>query len=292
MGYELSIQREDNQIKLTKEEWIDYIKSDYEFDQIEELSAKLDNGKSLTVSTPNTGLWKTDKGEVPFTFDEVHGSISVKNPDKWIIKKMISIAHDLDSIVLGEEGEKYDEKYLLGEQSKDDYNSDGRKWWQFWKTDKPESEYPTTLDSDLDNDLFLGDCFCSSNNAFNIGLVLFEIHQGQYGKYYSFAPVLLDNKSSSIDRFRNGQIKFQPNIGTRTFGIPAIGIINDNALQELKSYYHKVGKIKFRKRKPKSTSSSYLLGLTEKHLSEFVDGLEMYFTEKERKIIPVSKIIK
>lgn len=292
MGYELSIQREENQIKLTKGEWIDYIKSDSEFEQIEEFSAELDDGKSLTVSTPNTGLWKSDKGEVPFTFDEEYGWISVKNPDVWIIKKMISIAHDLDSVVLGEEGEKYDENNLLGEQPKDDYKSNARKWWQFWKSNKLETDCPTPLDSDIDNDLVLGDCFCSSNKEFDIGLVLFEIHQGQDGKYYSFAPVLLDNKSSSIDKFRNGQIKFQPNLGTRTFGIPAIGIINDKDLQELKSYYHKVGKIEFRKRKPKSTSTSYLLGLTEKHLTEFVDGLEMYFTEKERKIIPVSKIIK
>lgn len=134
MGYELSIQREENQIKLTKEEWIDYIKSDSEFHQIEEFSAEIDDGKSLTVSTPNAGLWKTDNGEVPFTFDEEYGWISVKNPDERIIKKMISIAHDLDSVVLGEEGEKYDEKNLLGEQAKDDYKSDGRKWWQFWKT--------------------------------------------------------------------------------------------------------------------------------------------------------------
>ena len=151
---------------------------------------------------------------------------------------------------------------------------------------------PTLLDSDLDNELFLGDCFCSSNKEFDIGLVLFEIHQGEDGKYYSFAPVLLDNKSNSIDKFRNGQIKFQPNLGTRKFGIPAIGIIDEKELYKLKEYYPKEGKIDFKRPFPNSTSKSYLLGLTEKHLTEFVDGLEMYFTEKERKIIPVSKLIK
>ncbi len=292
MGYELSIQREDNQIKLTKEEWVDYVKSDPEFEQIEEFSAVLDSGESITVPTPNAGLWKTNKGEVPFTFDEEYGWISVKNPDEWIIKKMISIAQDLDSVVLGEEGEKYDEKNLLGEQPKDDSKSNGRKWWQFWKKDNPEISYPTPLDSDVDNDLFLGDCFCSSNEDFDVGLVLFEIHQGQGGKYYSFAPVLLDIKESSIDKFRNGQIKFQPNLGAKTHGIPAIGIMDDKELQTLKDYYHKVGKIDFKKPIPSSTSTSYLLGFTEKHLTEFIDDLEMYFTDKERKIIPVSKLIK
>jgi hypothetical protein len=37
----------------------------------------------------------------------------VKNPENWIIQKMISIANKLDAVVLGEEGEKYDEVYLL-----------------------------------------------------------------------------------------------------------------------------------------------------------------------------------
>lgn len=292
MGYELSIRREDNQTKLTKEEWIDYIKSDSEFEQIDEFSAEFDDAKTLTIATPCAGLWKVDKREVPFTFDEEYGWISVKNPDEWIIKKMVSIANSLDSIVLGEEGEKYDEKNLFGEQPKDERESKGREWWQFWKTNNQETVFPTPVDSDIENDLFLGDCFCSSNKEFDIGLVLFEIHQGQDGKYYSFAPVLLDSKESSIDKFRNGQIKFQPNLGTRTFGIPAIGIIDKKELKNLKDYYYKEGKIDFKKPIPNSTSTSYLLGFTEKHLTEFVDGLEMYFTEKERKTIPVLKLIK
>ena len=292
MGYELSIQREENQIKLTKKDWIDYIKSDSEFEQIDEFSAEIDDGKFLTVPTPNAGLWKTEKGEVPFTFDEEYGWISVKNPDERIIKKMISIAHNLDSIVLGEEGEKYNEKNLLGKQPTNEYKSKDRKWWQFWKSDKPKVDYPISLDSDLDNDLFLGDCFCSSNKEFGIGLMLFEIHQGQGSKYYSFAPVLLNEKKSAMDRFIYGQIKFQPNLGSRTYEIPAIGIINEQDLKELKKYYHKEGKLDFKKSAPKCTGTSYLLGLTEEHLTEFVEQLEYYFTEKERKIVPVLKLIK
>lgn len=70
------------------------------------------NGEVLTISTPNAGLWKSKKGEVPFAFSEKNGWITVKNPDNWIIEKMISIAHKLDAVVVGEEGEKYNEQYL------------------------------------------------------------------------------------------------------------------------------------------------------------------------------------
>ena len=107
MGYNLSIQRENEGNKITVEEWKSYLNSDSEFKSIEDYSATLGDGKILTVSTPNAGLWKAVKGEVPFTFSEKCGWITVKNPENWIIEKMISIANKLDAVVLGEEGEKY-----------------------------------------------------------------------------------------------------------------------------------------------------------------------------------------
>ncbi|MBT4729354.1 MAG: hypothetical protein HOM80_09305 [Bacteroidetes bacterium] len=113
MGYELSIQRENEENKITKEDWQNYIKSDHEFSAIEEFVAKIDNEHSICISTPGAGLWKSKEREVPFTFSEKYGWISVKNPENWIIQKMISIANKLDAVVLGEEGEKYDEVYLL-----------------------------------------------------------------------------------------------------------------------------------------------------------------------------------
>jgi hypothetical protein len=136
MGYELNIQRKNEQNKINAKEWITYMESDSEFSRIEEFSADLGNNEVLTVPTPNGGLWKSDKGEVPFTFSEKYGEITVKNPENWIIKKMISIAGNLNAVVLGEEGEKYDEEYLsdpFGDPFENENKSNEKKWWQFWK---------------------------------------------------------------------------------------------------------------------------------------------------------------
>ena len=136
MGYELNIQRDEENSLITKEEWITYLNSDPEFERIEEFSASLGNDDIITVPTPNGGLWKTNKGEVPFVFYEKLGWISVKNPEHWMIEKMISIANNLNAEVLGEEGEKYDEEYLkdpFGNPFKNDDLNTEKKWWQFWK---------------------------------------------------------------------------------------------------------------------------------------------------------------
>ncbi|MDC6364824.1 MULTISPECIES: hypothetical protein [Flavobacteriaceae] len=285
MGYELSIQREENQTKLSKEEWVKYVKSDFEFKPIETFSAKIEEDKYLTIPTPNAGLWKADGKEVPFTFDEEFGWISVKNPDKRIIRKMVSIADKLDAIVLGEEGEIYDKDDLEGKQAK---FSNGRKWWQFWKREPR----PKRLKVDLDNNLHLGDCFLSQNEEFDIGLTLYEIHGGLDSKYYSFAPVLLDSSKSLIDKFKHGHIKFQPNLGSGKYGIPGIGIISQERLEELMKSYHKVGKISFKRPIPKSVSTSYLLDFKENSLTKFVEQLEWNFSDKQRKKIPVKNLIK
>ena len=136
MGYELNIKREDENKKISKEEWSKYINSNKDFESIEEFSANTDNGTTLTISTPNAGLWKTKKGEVPFTFFEKNGEITVKNPDHWIIEKMISMAIELNAIVEGEEGEIYDDNYLkdpLSNPSDNNSTNGLKKWWQFWK---------------------------------------------------------------------------------------------------------------------------------------------------------------
>lgn len=285
MGYELNIQRESDQSKLTKEEWMAYITSDDEFEKIEKFSAEIEQGKLLTIPTPNAGLWKMGKREVPFTFDEKYGWISVKNPDELIVKKMVSIAKALDAIVLGEEGEQYDEDNLEGKQKK---VRNRRKWWGFWK----RKSRPKRLKVDLENDLNLGDCFSSQNRDFDIGLILYEIYQGIGGKYYSFAPILLDNSKDSIDRFKYGQIKFHPNLGSGKLGIPGIGIISQEKLEELLATYHKTGKLIFKRPIPKSTSNSYLLNFKESSIAKFVEELEWNFSENQRKKIPVQKLIK
>lgn len=136
MGYELNIKREDKSKKITKDEWANYINSNSDFEPIEERSASTKEGITLTISTPSAGLWKTEKHEVPFTFYESHGEITVKNPDNWIIEKMISMAQELNAVVEGEEGEIYDENYLKNQlvNPSDTGKLIGyKKWWQFWK---------------------------------------------------------------------------------------------------------------------------------------------------------------
>ncbi|WP_299161146.1 hypothetical protein [uncultured Tenacibaculum sp.] len=136
MGYELCIKRKEESQKITKEEWSEYIKSDSQFEPIEEFSAKINENDAFTVSTPNAGLWKSDEGEVPFTFYEECGEITVKNPDNRIIEKMILIANELNAIVEGEEGEIYDESYLNDAFSNRLYSNSSnvdKRWWEFWK---------------------------------------------------------------------------------------------------------------------------------------------------------------
>ncbi len=137
MGYELSIQREDESNKIKVDEWRSYIDSDDDFSHTSKFSADLGNGKILTIPTPNAGIWKTDKGAVPFTFYEEYGWVSVKNPDPWIIEKMIQIADNLNAIVKGEEDELYDADYLKNVTRQ--FNEirspeiSKKKWWKIWK---------------------------------------------------------------------------------------------------------------------------------------------------------------
>lgn len=133
MGYELHIQREDKSKKIKLSEWKDYVLNDFEFESIEEFSANFGNGRVLTISTPNAGLWKSPKGDVPFTFSEKYGWITVKNPDDWVIAKMILIADALNAVVLGEEEEKYDMEYLKKEFGYTKKGNKKTKWWKFWR---------------------------------------------------------------------------------------------------------------------------------------------------------------
>ena len=136
MGYELYIKRDDDTHKIHKKEWLDYMESDSEFNRIEAFSADLGDDELLTISTPNGGLWKSDKGAVPFTFSEEHGEITVKSPEHWIIEKMIFIAKHLNAVVIGEAGERYDEDYFndpFGNPFEKGSSENEKRWWQFWK---------------------------------------------------------------------------------------------------------------------------------------------------------------
>ncbi|MBD3636000.1 MAG: hypothetical protein HUJ25_01560 [Crocinitomicaceae bacterium] len=123
MGYELNIERNKENL-ITASEWSDYLTNDPEFEAIEEFTAKSNDGLELSISTPNGGLWKK---EVPFTFNEKWGQITVKNPDDSIIEKMIQISESLNAKVIGEEGEEYDRNYLSAKSEP----KPKKKWWKF-----------------------------------------------------------------------------------------------------------------------------------------------------------------
>ena len=62
--------------------------------------------------------------------------ISSKYPDDETIKKMIGIADKFNGKVQGDDGEFYDENYLLNKTSQsttDTINqTDKKPWWKFW----------------------------------------------------------------------------------------------------------------------------------------------------------------
>ena len=135
MGYELSISRDDELTKITLNEWIKYIESDLSFNLVHELSAVLGDGKKMTIQIPNAGIWHYKGEEVPFTFSEKFGEVSVKNPEEYIIKKMIEIAGELNAIVRGEEGEEYTTEYIQEVSIEKELAVEKivkKKWWKFW----------------------------------------------------------------------------------------------------------------------------------------------------------------
>lgn len=135
MGYELHIERKDNENKITVDEWTDFIDQSPDFEKADSVSAtNPQSGMTLTIDTPNCGLWKPkDDYKVPFTFQDKWGHITVKNPDEFVIKKMIEISGHFNGRVVGEEGEEYDDNYFSDNSDQHDSNRTDKKWWEFWK---------------------------------------------------------------------------------------------------------------------------------------------------------------
>lgn len=106
MGYDLSIVRQKDwentqeESNITVEEWLAYVKSDNELSPSDE---------------PNFFDWRAyvhkEENGTPW-FQYCKGYITTKNPDLFVIKKMLAIAEFLKGKVQGEEGEFYDESFL------------------------------------------------------------------------------------------------------------------------------------------------------------------------------------
>lgn len=119
MGYEIFIEKKANQ-KIDLNSWNKFLDSNNEFEKRDSFKATNPNsGETLEIRSPNSAVWKKGKIEVPFSYHEEYGTISVTNPDQEVINKMLEIADFLDAEVIGFEGEKY--------------RKTSNKWWKFWK---------------------------------------------------------------------------------------------------------------------------------------------------------------
>lgn len=142
MGYELHIVRLDNyddvdeESNISLEEWLAYVEADEELEL--NLGGQDGPGFCNLLGHPDSlGL------DMPW-FDFCKGSISAKNPDKYIIEKMLQIADSLNARVRNDDGEYYDETYFTN----GGYSVEGnaryygelpppnlttkKQWWKFW----------------------------------------------------------------------------------------------------------------------------------------------------------------
>jgi hypothetical protein len=108
MGYELNIIRKSNwddheePSNISLDEWLSYASSDPELQR----NQKEGEGWFDWIAYPDP-----DPIGLPW-FDYYKGFISTKNPNFWVIQKLLAIAGALNAKVFGEEGEEYDQNFL------------------------------------------------------------------------------------------------------------------------------------------------------------------------------------
>ena len=119
MGNEVFIKKKSKQ-KVTLQEWNKFLKENDKFEKREFFqTANPSTGEIQKISAPNSAVWRDTNKKVTFLFNKDKGEISVSNPDKGVINKMLEIASYFDAEVIGNKGEKY--------------NKTARKWWKFWQ---------------------------------------------------------------------------------------------------------------------------------------------------------------
>lgn len=101
MGYDLHITRKklwfDKGDDISEDEWLCYVKSD------KELKIKTESGACFTNWS---GECSYGKGTAWFDWNQ--GNIYTKNPDNFILKKMLLMAKVFNAKVQGDDGEVYD----------------------------------------------------------------------------------------------------------------------------------------------------------------------------------------
>jgi len=108
MSYELTIRKKDNNEKISKDEWINFVNSEIDFELISNSAARTE----FNILSSETAVWKFSELSVPFSFNEKNGIVDITNPFPPIAHKVIEVAKKLNSIVTGEEGEIYDENNI------------------------------------------------------------------------------------------------------------------------------------------------------------------------------------
>jgi hypothetical protein len=109
MGYDLNIVRQsdwsdaEGKSNITYQEWLEYVAHDNEL-----VASTTDPDYYEWINYPHI----EENGLPWFVYSHDFGFISTKNPDQWVIEKMIAIAEALYARVQGEQGEFYDEDFL------------------------------------------------------------------------------------------------------------------------------------------------------------------------------------
>ena len=117
MGYDVHITRAQDWTEsaahpITFDEWKAYIRSDREMRLDNRAQATTTSGETVTTESPGLAVWVAWKkdgvegGHAWFSYDD--GAITVKDPDRDILRKMFRVAAALKARVQGDEGEIYD----------------------------------------------------------------------------------------------------------------------------------------------------------------------------------------
>lgn len=146
MGYDVHITRKQHwadQVgqRIELDEWLRYVEGDAEMRLDGAAEAAFVDGGTLRVEGPGIAVWVAYSGHGSdgnmAWFDHFEDRVTVKNPDREILRKMFAVAQALDARVLGDEGEGYDadggavwdepirEVDLVAADAQ-------RPWWRFW----------------------------------------------------------------------------------------------------------------------------------------------------------------
>ncbi|WP_299438251.1 hypothetical protein [uncultured Aquimarina sp.] len=140
MGYSVYIIRPEEKEPISKEEWLNYAKNDPEI-KIVNGDIEVTNpqtGKKFTYKADNLTYYLYQSEEVTFSYG--NGDITVSDPNDEIIFKMLSIAKELDAIVMGDGGVIFNDSYFEKKSKAEKHNENSDKEsskkknskWKFW----------------------------------------------------------------------------------------------------------------------------------------------------------------